>query len=144
MKRSFHEDFSRTEEVKSGTDRGFGLTVGGILLAIAAVRVYFAGLGWFEQSLGVIGLILVVLGLVLPRSLAPLHRAWIKLGLIMFRVVNPVVLGLIYATTIVPIGLLIRAFGRDPLRLKFDPQASSYWIPRDPPGPAPDSMINQF
>ena len=41
-------------------------------------------------------------------------------------------------------GLLMRAFGKDFLRLKRDRQAASYWIPREPPGPAPDSLKNQF
>lgn len=143
-KRSFHEDYSRAEEVRGASDRGFGLTVGGILLLIAAVRAYFYGLGGVQYGLGGIGLVLVVLGLVLPRSLSALNRGWIRLGLILFRVVNPVVLALIYGLTIVPIGLLMRLLGHDPLRLKCDPQADSYWVVRDPPGPAPDTMINQF
>ena len=48
-------------------------------------------------------------GLVAPARLAPLNRAWTALGLLLFKVVNPVVLGLIYLTTIVPIGLFMRA-----------------------------------
>lgn len=80
----------------------------------------------------------------MPRSLAGLHRAWIKLGLVMFKVVNPVVLGVVYLTTVVPIGLLMRARGHDPLKLKRDPEAKSYWLERDPPGPAPETMSNQF
>jgi hypothetical protein len=59
-------------------------------------------------------------------------------------VVNPVVLGLIYLSTIVPIGLLMRLRGRDLLSLKFDRQAASYWMVREPPGPAPETMIRQF
>jgi hypothetical protein len=144
MNPSFHEDFSRADEVKSGSDRGFGLTVGGILLLVALVRAYFHGLGWVQYGLGGIALVLVVLGLVAPGSLRGLNRAWMKLGLILFEVVNPIVLAVIYGTTMVPIGLMMRATGRDPLRLKLDPEADSYWIPRDPPGPAPESMINQF
>jgi hypothetical protein len=144
MKPSFHEDFSRADEVKSGSDRGFGLTVGGILLLIALVRAYFYGLGWVQYGLGGIGVALLVLGLFAPGSLRGLNRAWMKLGLILFKVVNPIVLALIYGTTMVPIGLVMRAIGHDPLRLKLDPKADSYWIPRDPPGPAPETMINQF
>ena len=144
MKPSFHEDFSRGEEVKSGTDRSFGLTVGGILVLIAVARSYFHGLGWIQYGLAGIGVALILVGLVAPHSLSPLHRAWDKLGLILFRVVNPVVLALIYAIVIVPVGFLMRVTGRDPLRLKFDAQADSYWIVRDPPGPAPDTMTNQF
>jgi hypothetical protein len=144
MKPSFHEDFARSDEVKGSSDRGFGLTVGGILLLIALVRSYLHGPGWVLYGLGGTGVLLVVLGLVAPRSLSGLNRAWTRLGLILFRVVNPIVLGLIYGTTMVPIGLVMRLTGRDPLRLKFDPEAESYWIRRDPPGPAPDTVINQF
>jgi hypothetical protein len=144
MKPSFHEDFSRPEEVKGSSDRGFGLTVGGILLLIAIVRSYFHGLGWVQYGLGGIGVVLIVLGLVAPGSLSALNRAWMKLGLILFKVVNPVVLALIYGVAMVPIGLLMRLTGGDPLRLKFDPAAETYWIVRDPPGPAPETMTNQF
>jgi hypothetical protein len=149
MRPSFHEDFSRKEEVKGSSDRAFGLTVGGILLAIAAVR---SGLhlwdgtppGWFEGLLAGAGLLLVLFGFAAPARLAPLNRAWTGLGLILFKVVNPVVLGLIYLTAIVPIGLLMRLMRRDLLHLRFEREAASYWVVRDPPGPAPETMIHQF
>jgi hypothetical protein len=149
MKPTFHEDFSRKEEVKGSSDRAFGLTVGGILLAIAAVRAGLhlwdgAGPGWVEGVLAGVGAPLVAFGLLASARLAPLNRAWTRLGLLLFKVVNPLVLGLIYLTTVVPIGLLMRLLGRDLLSLKFDRQAQSYWVVRAPPGPAPETMIRQF
>ncbi len=149
MRPSFHEDYSRKEEVKGSTDRGFGLTVGGILLAIAAARTglhlwHDAQPGWMEVVLAAVGALLLGFGLVAPDRLAPLNRAWTALGLLLFKVVSPVALGLIYLTTIVPIGLLMRVTGRDLLHLKFDRQAGSYWVVRDPPGPAPQTMTQQF
>ena len=77
-------------------------------------------------------------------ALAPLNRVWLRLGLVLYKVVNPVAMGLVFFTTVVPIGLMMRALGKDPLRLKRDASAASYWIMRDPPGPAPDTMKNQF
>jgi hypothetical protein len=145
MTASLHENLSRSEEIKGSSDRSFGLTVGGILVVIALVRTWLHdGYGTVEMVLAGIGVCLFVLGLVAPSSLAVLNRAWMKLGLIMFKVVNPIVLALMYVTTIVPIGLIMRACGRDPLRLKLDPSASTYWVERDPPGPAPETMIHQF
>ncbi len=148
---STHEDYSRDETIEGSSDRSFGLTVGGILLAIVLVRLglqwWGAGtvtLGWIELVLGGVGLVLFVMGLIAPAVLAPLNRAWMKLGLLLFTIVNPIVLALIFLVTIVPIGLALRAFGKDPLRLKFEPDAKSYWIERDPPGPAPESMPLQF
>jgi hypothetical protein len=149
MKPSFHEDFSRREKVEGTSDRGFGLTVGGVLLAIAAIRTALhvwegAAAGLSEGAIAGVGLVLIGFGLVAPACLGPLNRAWTRLGLVLFQMVNPVVLGLIYLTAIVPIGLSVRLFGRDLLGLKFDPGATSYWVSRMPPGPAPDTMINQF
>jgi hypothetical protein len=149
VKSSFHEDYDRAHEVKSGSDRGFGLTVGGILLLIAGVRAgfhwaYGAPFGWLTPLLATAGIVLLGLAAVAPQRLSGPHRAWIKLGLVLFKVVNPIVLGLIYLTTVVPTGLIMRALGRDSLGLKFDRTARTYWIERDPPGPAPDTMTNQF
>jgi hypothetical protein len=149
MKPSFHEDYGRKEEVKGASDRAFGLTVGGILVAIAALRAglqLWAGAapGGLEGGLAGIGAALVVGGLAAPARLAPLNRAWTRLGLLLFKVVNPVVLGLIYLTTVVPSGVIMRLLGRDLLSLRFDRRAASYWVVRDPPGPPPQTMIRQF
>jgi hypothetical protein len=64
--------------------------------------------------------------------------------MLLHRITTPVILALLFWITVVPTGLLMRAFGKDPLRLKFDRDARSYWIERTPPGPAPDSLRNQF
>jgi hypothetical protein len=66
------------------------------------------------------------------------------LGLLLFKILNPIALGLIFLLTIVPIGLIRRLFDRDPLNMRFDPSAESYWIERRPPGPAPETMEQQF
>jgi hypothetical protein len=73
-----------------------------------------------------------------------LNRVWLRLGLVLYKVVSPIAMGLVFVTTVVPIGLVMRALGKDPLRLRRDSHAASYWIQRDPPGPAPDTMKNQF
>ena len=53
-------------------------------------------------------------------------------------------MGIIYVSTVVPVGLILKACGKDLLRLKREPDSKSYWIDRDPPGPAPGSMTKQF
>ncbi|MCS6878207.1 MAG: SxtJ family membrane protein [Geminicoccaceae bacterium] len=143
--RGFHERLEREERIEGPSDRAFGLTVGGILAALGGAKGLLWS-GWTPLALGflAIGLALVLLALVAPRLLAPANRAWTALGLVLFRIVNPIVMFLIYATTVVPTGLLMRLFKKDPLRLRRDPAAASYWIPRDPPGPKPETMRNQF
>ena len=67
-----------------------------------------------------------------------------RFGLLLARIVNPIVLGLIFFGVMTPIGWLMRAFGQRPLSLAFEPQAKTYWIVRRPSGPPPETMTNQF
>jgi hypothetical protein len=79
-----------------------------------------------------------------PALLRPASALWQRLGRAMHHVVSPLVLGMLFYLTVVPTGLVMRALGKDPLRLRFDRAAQSYWIERRPPGPAPESLRNQF
>jgi predicted membrane metal-binding protein len=137
-----HEDIRREHEIVGSSDRSFGLTFAGVFTILAGLSWWRAGERW-PYWLSVAAAFALV-ALVLPKLLAPFNRAWMKLGLLLFKVVNPVVMFLLFAITIVPIGLLRHALGKDSLNLRFDPDAPSYWIPREPPGPAPESMKQQF
>jgi len=79
-----------------------------------------------------------------PRWLQPLNRIWFKLGLLLHHIVNPIMMGLLFYLTIWPTGLIMRITGKEFLRLKREPDRDSYWIVRDPPGPPPESMRDQF
>ena len=137
----FHENL-RQEEVVGGSDRGFGLVFAGVFAIIGAVKLWHGHAGggiWCAAAL-----VFLILAIVRPMLLAPLNRLWLKLGLLLYKVVNPIVMALIFSLAILPTGLLMRLFRKDPLRLKCDPQARTFWIERRPPGPAPDTMRNQF
>jgi hypothetical protein len=137
-----HESFDRDEAVHGSSDRSFGFVFAAVFLAIALVPWAFGG-RLQTWSLGVAAVFGVV-ALSAPRFLAPLNRLWLKLGLLLHRIVSPIVLGIMFFLVVTPIGLLMRAFGKDPLRLRFDRGAPTYWIPREPPGPPPDSFSDQF
>lgn len=83
-------------------------------------------------------------GLVAPALLAPFNRLWTRFGLLLNRVTNPIVMALMFFVVLTPSGLLMRLFGKDPLRRRFDADAATYWIEREPPGPTGESMRNQF
>ena len=133
----------RNEEALRGADRGFGLVMAALLAVIALWPPLFSG-GPFRLWALILAVSLLALALTVSRVLAPFNKAWLRFGLLMGRIVNPVVLGLIFYVVVTPFGLVMRLFGRDPLRLNRDPQATSYWIERHPPGPPPESMQNQF
>jgi hypothetical protein len=141
-KPQFHEALDREDEVVGSSNRAFGITIAAVCALIGGARLVFGQHygGWW---LGAAALMLA-LALLWPAALAPLNWLWQRLGLLLYRVVNPVVMALVFFTTVVPIGLVMRACGKDPLRLRWEREAASYWIRREPPGPEAATMKNQF
>lgn len=125
------------------SDRSFGFTFVVVFVLLAAwqawidhvrIALFFTGLS--------VAVLLVALSR--PALLNRLNRAWMKLAELLHRIVSPIVLGGMYFLVITPFGIVMRLAGRDALLRRLDPTARSYWINRDPPGPAPDSLPHQF
>jgi hypothetical protein len=74
--------------------------------------------------------------------LTPLNRAWFKLGLLLNKIVSPIVMGFLFFGVVTPFAWFLR--GKDLLSLKLKPEAETYWIDREPPGPARGSLTKQF
>ena len=138
----FHEDFGRAKPVTRSSNRATGLVFAAVLAIIALWPLWSSGA--IREWALIAAAAIAIVALAIPRALGPLSRAWHGLGLIMHRVVSPLVMGLLFFLTVTPTGLLMRLFGKDPLRLRLDPGAKSYWIERRPPGPAPETMRQQF
>jgi hypothetical protein len=125
------------------SERNFGFTFATIFLAIGLVPWVFRDLPVRMWALA-LAAVFATAALFVPRILTPLNRAWLRLGVVLHHVGNPVAMGLIYFFGFVPMGLVIRAFGKDLLQLRWQPNVSSYWVRRRPPGPSPASMTKQF
>jgi len=137
-----HEDLTREDAVRGSSDRSFGLVFAAVAVAVAGLSAWRGGWVWpyaLAAAAAFGGLALVA-----PRALAPLNKAWLRFGLLLHRIVNPLVMGLMFFLVIAPMGLVMRLGGKDFLRLRFDRAARTYWISRQPPGPAPETMRNQF
>lgn len=124
------------------TNRSFGFVFTVFFMVIALLPL------WNNAPIRLWALIISCLffatSLVIPGVLAPLNRLWTRLGLLLNHIVSPVALGILFYGVFTPIGLLMRMSGKDPLILKLDRAARTYWIERTPPGPAPESLRNQF
>jgi len=137
-----HEDLSREQQVEGSSDRSFGLVFSAVFLIVACWPLFHReSPRWW--ALGVAG-VFALIAIGRPALLAVPNRLWTKLGLLLGKIVSPVALGILFYCVLTPIGALMRLIGTDPLRLKLDSSADSYWIGREPPGPPPNSMTNQF
>jgi hypothetical protein len=142
MQQSIHERFSRDETVALSSDRSFGTVMTAAFAVISILGWWRGGHSW--RWIGGIAVLFLMATLLYPVALNPLNRLWFKISLLLNKVMNPIVMALVFFGAVAPSGLVMRLLGRDQLRLKRQPNANSYWIERRPPGPAPESMKDQF
>jgi hypothetical protein len=137
-----HENFHHEEELRVSSDRSFGF-VFSVVFAVIGLIPLLGGKPPRIWALGVSGFFLLV-SVTVPSMLHGANVVWMKFALLLSKVTNPIITGLMFCLLFAPIAFFFRLTGKDLLRLKRNPAASTYWITRLPPGPAPGTMRNQF
>lgn len=135
-------DLVRHSEVKAGSNRSFGIVFTVLFTVIAlwpllneeSVRLWAA----------VTALFILLISLFIPAVLAPLNQIWFKFGLLLHLIVNPVIMAVMFFGIYTPVAFILKIMRVDLLRLRSDKKVTSYWVVRNPPGPEPESMRDQF
>ena len=135
-------EFSGNTEIKMGSERSFGAVFAAVFLIVALFPLVGGG-DIRIWALAVAGAFAIA-ALAAPNVLRPLNRLWFRLGLVLNKIVSPIVMGIIFFLTVTPIGLVRRALNSDPLKQKIDPDAETYWIAVDPEHVVRSSMKKQF
>ena len=128
------EDKQPTKDADIGSNRRFGLACFVLLTVHGNVR-------WWAMAIATAFLVML---LAMPKMLEPLNRVAMKMGQLLGGLFASTCLGILFCLVFVPIGLGMRLFGRDPLKLNWDSNAGSYWVHRDPPGPSRGSLTDPF
>jgi hypothetical protein len=142
MIKAIHENYSRSDTVLGGSDRSFGIVMAAAIALLSLLNWWHSGYLWRWTS--GIAVLFLAAALLYPATLKPLNWLWLKFGLVLHRVMSPIMMALVFFCAVLPTGLVVRALGKDLLRLNWQPDAESYWIERRPAGPAPESMKDQF
>jgi energy-coupling factor transporter transmembrane protein EcfT len=118
---------------------------------LIAVALCFVAKGFWRQNFNIsvailsLSLLLFIVGLTIPHVLTPVTKLWLKFGDLLHRIISPVILLLIYVTSIVPTGIIMKIFGKDPLTKKPDSSLESYWVIRHEDNqPTGETMGKQF
>ena len=126
------------DNVKISSNRSFGIVFFVVFLLIALYPLIYAG----EIRIWslIISLIFLILGLLNSKILAPLNKIWFKFGILLGKIVSPLIMGIIFFLVVTPIGFIMRLLGKDVLNLKYN-KNKSYWIEKNGPK---SKMKNQF
>ena len=126
------------DEIKIGSNRSFGIVFFTVFLIIATYPLINNG----EIRIWslILSLVFLILGLLNSKILYPLNKIWFKFGLLLGRIVSPLVMVIIFFLVVTPIGLLMRILNKDLLNLNFN-KSKSYWIEKNE---QKSKMKNQF
>ena len=137
-----HENLDREEETEWFSNFSLGITFASIFLIIGILLIIVGSFsGWLFL---ICSILFLIISLKTPIILTPLNLAWTKLGLILSKIFNPMILGVVFLLIITPIAIIRKIFGKSALHLKTKPNVESYWINRTPPGPKTGSMTRQY
>jgi hypothetical protein len=126
------------DDIKIGSNRSFGIVFFLVFLLIAVYPLISQD--QIKTWSIVVSLIFLVLGIMNSKILTPLNKLWFKFGIFIGKIVSPLIMGIIYFFVVTPIGLTLKIFNKDVLRLKFN-KNNSYWIEKTEPK---SKMKNQF
>ena len=126
------------KNTKLPTNKNFGIVFSIVFLIIALFPLIN------DENLRIWSLIVstifLFLGLINSKILTPLNKIWFKFGLILGKIVSPIIMGVIFFLVVTPTALIMRLVGKDLLNLKFN-KYKSYWIEKTGPK---SKMKNQF
>jgi len=126
------------DDIKIGSNRSFGIVFFVVFLLISLYPLLN------EENIRIwsliISFIFLLLGIFNSKVLSPLNKVWFKFGILLGKVISPIVMGLVFFLVVTPTGILMKIFRKDLLNLKFN-NNKSYWI--DKKGPK-SKMKNQF
>ena len=125
-------------DVKIGSNKSFGIVFFIVFLLISLypltnhenIRIW---------SL-IISLIFLILGLLNSKILNPFNKLWFKFGMILGRIISPIIMSIIFFLVVTPIALIMKLLKKDILNLKFN-KTNTYWIEKSGPK---SKMKNQF
>ena len=126
------------DEIKIGSNRSFGIVFFTVFLIIATYPLINNG-DIRIWSL-ILSLVFLILGLLNSKILYPLNKIWFKFGLLLGKLVSPLIMAIIFFLVVTPIGILMRILNKDLLNLKFN-KSKSYWIEKNE---QKSKMKNQF
>ena len=126
------------DDIKISSNRSFGIVFFVVFILVALYPLIYSG----EIRIWsiVLSLIFLTLGLLNSKILTPLNKIWFKFGIILGKIISPIIMGVIFFLVVTPIGLLMRLLGKDLLNLKYN-NHKSYWIEKSGPK---SKMKNQF
>ena len=126
------------DDIKISSNRSFGIVFFVVFILIALYPLTYTG--EIRIWSAIVSLFFLILGLLNSKILSPFNKLWFKFGILLGKVISPIIMGIIFFLVVTPIGFIMRILRKDVLNLKYN-KNKSYWIEKNGPK---SKMKNQF
>ena len=113
--------------------RKFGITFSILAIGLAAYCFYKENPLWMVFLGG--SLFFILTGMWSYPILRPIYVGWMTFAFALGWVNTRLILGIVFYLIFTPAGLVMKLLGKDPLFLRFDRGATTYWVKREPQDP---------
>tara|TARA_B100000575_G_C23101120_1_gene635275 strand:+ start:107 stop:508 length:402 start_codon:yes stop_codon:yes gene_type:complete len=107
------------------SNRKFGLTFS-IIFVFFAIYFYFKNILYLDILFILISIIFLLTAIFKEDALLPFNKIWMMFGLLLGKIVNPLVMGFIFFIIFTPIAILMKLFGRDEMRINIKKYKSNW------------------
>lgn len=139
LKNRFHESYDRKQKFSVGSDKKFGFTFAAIFLFCA---IFFKISFLIKTLFALLALIFAAISILKPSRLHKINVIWGRFGLLINKIVSPVVLAILFYFVFMPVGLFLKITGKDILNKKINKKIATYWV--DSSRTLNTSMRDQF
>lgn len=129
-------------EIEIGSERSFGYVFAAVFGVIGLIPLWQGGTARLWAL--AIAAVFALLGFFAPRFLRPLNVLWFRFGLLLGRIMVPIVMSLLFFVAVTPTALIMKLLRKDLLNQRLDPEADSYWVERSSAQDSERSMRDQF
>ncbi len=128
--------------VKLPSNKRFGIFFCGVFILLALYFYVYISITYAIIFL-ILGILFLLAAIFRDSFLLPFNIAWMKLGVLLGRIVSPIILAFLFFVMFTPIAIVMRIFRRDELRLRAL-NAESFWKYRDKESIKNSSFKQQF
>ena len=125
-------------QIKISSNRSFGLVFFVVFLIISIYPVFYSG--DLRVWSAIVSLVFLILAIINSKILTPLNKIWFRFGILLGKIVSPIVMGIVYFAVVFPTSLIMKSLGKDLLKLKKNKE-KTYWVKSTS---SKSSMKNQF
>ena len=122
-----HEQLKDYQNNKDITNKSFGIQLSLIFFIIFLIRFYFSYFAFFEFTLIFLSVFFAILSFFKPSFLTFFKKLFLELGMLLARIINPIVMLVFYIFIFIPFGVVLKFFNYNPLNEKIDKDLNSYW-----------------